>query len=86
MKSVIEDIYLGRRGDTDTIEPSEEYWKVHKEVGKQYEALESQLNEEQKRMLEELYLTMGGLECEQGSTHFKEGFKLGLLVAIEAFV
>ena len=85
MKSIIEDIYYGKRGFVETIKPSEEYWKVHEEFGKIYDKLESQLTDEQKKTLDELYLSIGGLGAEQGLTNFKEGFKLGLLVAIEAF-
>lgn len=86
MKSIIEDIYMGRRGDSQTIQPSEEYWKVHEEVSKQYDKIANQLTAEQKNALDELCLITGGLESEHGISCFKEGFKIGLLVAIEAFI
>lgn len=85
MKSIIEEIYLGKRGHSEMIKASDEYWKVHDEVGKYYEKLESQLTDEQKKILNDLYTEMGGLEAEQGLTHFKEGVKIGMLLAIEAF-
>lgn len=86
MKSIIEDIYYGKRGFVETIKASKEYWKVHEEFGKIYEKLESQLTDEQKNILNELYLAMGGLESEQCITNFKEGVKIGLLIAIEALI
>lgn len=86
MKSIIEDIYMGRRGDTETMKPSQEYLKVQEEFSKQYDELEKQLTEEQKKILDELYLTSGGLESEHGISRFKEGVKIGMLLAIEALV
>lgn len=86
MKSIIEEIYFGKRGNAEGMKPSEEYWKAHDEVSRKYEDLEKQLTEEQKKQFQELYLIMGGLESEHGISQFKEGFKVGLLVAIEVFL
>lgn len=86
MKSIIEDIYYGKRGFVETIKASKEYWKVHEEFGKIYEKLESQLTDEQKKLLDELYSTSGGMESEHGISRFKEGVKIGLLIAIEALI
>lgn len=85
MKSIIEEIYYGNCENHETIKPSEEYWNIHKEYGKIYEKLEEGLNEEQKQLLSDLYVEGGGLEGEMACTHFKEGFKMGLLIAVEAF-
>ncbi len=84
MKSVIEEIYYGNCKNYETIELSEEYWKVNKKYGELYEKLEEGLNEEQKKLLNDLYVQSAGLEGEAACTHFKEGFKMGLLIAIEA--
>lgn len=85
MKSILEDIYYGRRCYCENIEAGEEYWEVHKEYDKIYEELEKGLNDDQKKILDELFITTGGLEDKLACAHFKEGFKIGLLVAIEAF-
>lgn len=85
MKSIIEEMYFGKRGFAETIKTNENYWKVHDEVGVFYEKLLNELSDEQKSTLDELYSAMGGLEAEQSLEHFKEGFKLGLLLAVEAF-
>lgn len=85
MKSIIEEIYFGKRGFAKTIKANENYWKVHDQVGVLYEKLLKELSDEQKSMLDEFYSVIGGLESEQSLEHFKEGFKLGLLLATEAF-
>lgn len=85
MKSILEEIYYCKRGNSEVIEASEEYWKVHKKYEEIYEKLEEGLNDKQKKLLDELFVQGGGLEGEMALSHFKEGFKLGLLVAVEAF-
>lgn len=41
------------------------------------------LNDEQKKLLDELYLLMGGLESETALTHFKYGFKFCMRLVFE---
>ncbi len=86
MKSIIEEIYFGKRGFAETIKTNDNYWKVHEEVGVFYEKLLNELSDEQKSTLDKMYSVIGGLEAEQSVEHFKEGFKLGLLIAVEAFL
>ena len=86
MKSLIEDIYFGRRRNEDTVCEGEKYRKVREIAGKQYKKLKTQLTDKQKMQLDELYSIMGELESEHGISRFKEGFKFGLLVAIEMFL
>ena len=85
MKSIIEEIYLGKRGNHNCIKPSEEYRKIHVELNKHYEDLKNQLSEKQKAMLDELDCKMAELSAEHSITNFIEGFKLGMLIAIETF-
>lgn len=84
MKSIIEEIYLGKRGGLSSIKPSEEYNQICEKVIKHYEDLENQLSEKQRAMLEELNCVMGELSAENSMTNFKEGFKLGILIAFES--
>lgn len=86
MSSIIEDIYLGRRGNIETMKPSEEYRKAQEIMCKQYNNLVQQLTEKQQNALEELYSILGELEAEHGFSRYKEGFKIGLLVAIETLL
>ncbi len=85
MKSVIEEIYYGRRGNCENIEESEEYWKLHKEAATLCEEFDKTLSDEQKRVFEKIHYLLSGLEAEATVTRFKEGFKLGMLAATEAF-
>ena len=63
----------------------EEYGKICNECDKLYKELQTYLNEEQNEVLFNYMLKTGGLEGETACTHFKEGFKLGLLIALEVF-
>ena len=84
MKSVIEDIYYGNRGHSETIKESEEYFKVQQEVGTLCEEFDKTLTEEQRQVFEKIHYLLLGLEAEATVTHFKEGFKLGMLAAVES--
>ena len=83
MKSVIEDIYNGNIAEN--IKMSEEYFKICDECDELYKKIQTYLNEEQREILFDFMIKTGGLEGEAACTNFREGFKLGLLVAMEAF-
>lgn len=85
MKSVLRDIYHGEQKNIENFEESNEYWEVHKKYDELYEKLLQGLNEEQKKILDDLYVLSGGLESEASCTWFREGFKMGLLIAVEVF-
>lgn len=82
MKSVIEEIYYGNI--EEKYKTSEEYGKICGECDKLYKEIEKHLNEEQREILWNFSLKNASLEGEAACAHFKEGFKMGLLVAIEA--
>lgn len=84
MKSAIEDIYNGN-WSSENFKTSEEYSKICDECDKLYKEIEKHLDEEQRENLFNLVLKDGELEGEAAYTHFKEGFKLGMLIAIEVF-
>ncbi|MDE6597722.1 MAG: hypothetical protein K2K60_03695 [Clostridia bacterium] len=84
MKSVIEEIYYGNRGHSESIRESEEYFKVQREVGTLCEEFDKTLTEEQRQVFDKIHFLLSGLEAEATATHFKEGFKLGMLVAVES--
>ena len=84
MKSVIEDIYNGN-WSSENFKMSEEYSKINDECDKLYKEIEKHLNEEQRKNLFDLMIKSGGLEGEAACSHFKEGFKLGMLMAFEVF-
>lgn len=85
MKSIIEEIYFGKRGQIETIKASEAYWRVHEKAEALGEELEKSMTEEQIKIFREYFYAVSGLEAEQSLTHFKEGVKLGMLLAFEVF-
>lgn len=83
MKSVLEELYYASEGLVERIGVSREYRKINEEYEKVYEGLLESLNEEQKKLLDELFYLTGGLESEAGVTHFKEGFKFCMRLIFE---
>lgn len=84
MESVLEELYYASEGLIKRIGVSREYKKLNEEYEKVYEGLLESLNEEQKKLLDELYFLSGGLESETEVTHFKEGFKFCLRLIFES--
>lgn len=84
MKSAIEEIYYGNCS-AESFKMSEEYWKIISKCDKLCDRLKKGLNKKQIKILNQLVLESGGLEGEAACAHFKEGFKLGLLIAVEVF-
>lgn len=82
MKSVIEEIYYNVEGN---FKEDKEYWETNKKYGELYDKLSENLTDEQKKLLMEIYNASSGLEASVGCTHFREGFKWGMLVAAEVF-
>ena len=74
MESVLEELYYESEG-YDKIKKSKEYDKVNDKYGEVYEQLFESLNDEQKKLFDELYFLTGGLESETAKTHFKAGFR-----------
>lgn len=85
MKSAIEEIYHGNVGSSGQIKESQEYWEINKEYCELYDKMLESLNDEQKEILNKIYEASSGLESEAACAHFKEGFKVGMLVAAEVF-
>lgn len=85
MKSAIEKIY---RGDTNSqdFEMTDEWKRLANEALKIYKGFYASLTEEQKKQLDEINLCEGGQEAEVALQCYREGFKLGLQLGIEAFL
>ncbi len=84
MNSIIEEIYECN-GYNQNIKPSEEYWEIHDDVGELLDKLNAVLDDGHKKVLNDLYLNCGGLQSALARAHFKEGFKLGLILGSEVF-
>lgn len=84
MQSAITDIYLSQNANYETIEPNEEYAKFAIKVAALCEEFEKQLSEKQAEEFRKIFDLHIELEAMTNKEHFKEGFKLGLRVAVEA--
>lgn len=84
MKSIIEQFYYRQEPLYESIPQSEEYLKREREYDSIHTKIEDTLNEEQKQLLDDLWLAGVGLKSEANLTYFKEGVKFGLLLAMEA--
>lgn len=65
---------------------SEEYKKKADKAHKLYMQLLDILNDEQKKIFKEYVDTRAAVCSEEDTAHFKEGFKTGLLLAIECLI
>ena len=83
MKSVLEELYYAGDILCERIGTSKEYKKILDEYFVVSDKLLELLNDEQKKMLNNLYDLSGGLESEAGITHFKEGFKFCMRLIFE---
>lgn len=83
--SVIKDIFAGNRGNCDKIRQSERYAEISKEISDVIGKIAGSQNEsERKELLTKLNCLQGELETEVAAENYTEGFKTGLLVALEA--
>lgn len=83
-KSVIKQIFCGERGTFDEIKLSEQYKKAESEMYAAVDAFLEKLTDEQKEAFDNAYDYIADKSAEYAADHFTEGFKLGLLVGIEA--
>lgn len=83
MRTQLEELYYNGEGLVEKIGISEEYNKIYCKYDKLYEQLFEGLNDEQKKLLNELSLLSGSMESETGVTHFKEGFKFCMRLVFE---
>ena len=83
MKSVLEELYFAGEGLCEKIKAGEEYDRINSEYSKLFDQLLEGITDEQKKMLDELYLLSGGMESEARLTFFKEGFKFCMRLVFE---
>ena len=85
MKSIIEEMYYGKRGKYDTVKYSEEYWNFVSQHTVLCEAFVAGLTDLQKAQFKAIDEKNGEIEEEVITAQFKEGFKIGFLIAVECF-
>lgn len=83
MKSAIEKILSGDTLD-EHIGQTKEYKRLSAKSLTLYEELYSSLTKKQKELFEQFYEVDGEMVAEMECAFYKEGFKLGLLLGMEA--
>lgn len=82
-KSIIEEIFLDSQGLSEKIKHSVEYKKVSDEAYSFYEKLRNCLNDRQKEVFEDFANSEISVRAETELTHFKAGFKAGVILVLE---
>lgn len=83
MKSILEEIYYGNRGNAESLEFGDAYRKALTEGCEIYEKLEKGLNKKQKKLLSKLFWSDSEQEAEAVKAVYIEGFKIGFNIAVE---
>ncbi len=83
--SVIEDIFNGTKGHRDTMPLTKAHLNILKEVAGSYDKLKKRFSEKQLKEIEKFLRVYDKNYCEEIDFYFKEGFKLGLRIAVECF-
>lgn len=85
-KSIIEEIFMNNESLCEQIKLTEEYKKRFDEAYDFYEQLCALLSDEQNKILENFVEAKMGESAEGELIHFKEGFKVGLRLAMECLI
>ncbi|MDE7395537.1 MAG: hypothetical protein K2M95_05430 [Clostridiales bacterium] len=85
-KSIIEEIYFNDLRLSERLSSSKEYKKISDEAYGFYERLNDILNDEQKKIFEDFTNSESSACAEGWLFHFKEGIKVGLLLAMECLL
>lgn len=83
-KSVILEMFNGERGDCQDMMPTQIQLDLMEKIGGYELLLREALSKEQFSLFQSFHDAKNDLECESVDTHYLEGFKLGLLIGIEA--
>ena len=83
LKSIIKEIHTDNQCISEQIVLSERYKKISDEALKFYNQLSALLNDDQKIIFEKYVDSEMGICAEGELLHFKEGVKVGLLLAME---
>ncbi len=82
-KSMIREIFFGRRGNANNFNLTERESELLDIEGKIAEDLEEKLTPEQWELHEKFANAIRNELCEEITQHYIEGFKVGLLLGIE---
>lgn len=83
MDTIIKKIFERRFGYQQSNPNDKEYQEAKSNYDEVFEALENTLNEEQKKMLSDLFICEGEVQGVVEFLAFKKGFSAGILIGIE---
>lgn len=83
MKSILEEIYHGNRGNAESIDFGEAYRKAQSKGCDLLEKMEKGLSEKQKKLLIKIFWSGAEQEAEAVKAVYIEGFKIGFNIAVE---
>ena len=84
MSNIFEDFYYKKLGRIESQpKENEEYCKCREEYDKAYETLEQTLDENQKKLLDEIFFCGAGVTGVLEYLSYKEGFRVALQLAFE---
>ena len=83
--SAILEMYNGRKGDGQHIQPNEEYQEQANKQAEIAEKLEEKLKRDKEglELLEQLFWASAGMESAAAEQHYREGFAFGMLIGLE---
>ena len=84
--SIIEDLYYGGRGSYENVVQSEKHKELSKELSEKEAAFTKELSEQMQKKFDEIDNLQMGVESEGCLMYYKEGVKIGILLAMEAFL
>ena len=83
MKSMLEQIYLGTKGNCEVIPETKEYYKLNHISCTKMDEFVKKLSKENAREFNEIVNAEADVQAETLFAHFKEGFKIGLFLGLE---
>lgn len=82
-KSIIKEMFSGKRGTYNHIILSEEYKEIENNMSIAVDAFLEKLTPEHQKLFHDAYEFIGDKSAVYAEDHFVEGFKFGLLMGIE---
>lgn len=83
MISIIKELFFGKRGQYENIITGKRYRELFEELCEVCKELSKDFNNKQKELFENICNMQSEIEAEAVFQNYREGFKIGLLLALE---
>ncbi len=83
MISIIKQLFFGERGQYENIITGKRYKELFEELYDMCKELSKDFNDKQKELFEKICSKQAEMESEAIFQNYREGFKIGLLLALE---